>query len=165
VPEFGRAGWSVGPRYVVVALPFFGWLAAAGLAIADPRPGFRTLAHALVLVGVVVYTVAATTYPHWPIAFTNPLYDVSFRLLGDGLAPRSLGTAVGLRGIPSLLPMYLAVAALCVVLFGTTRKRLITTAVALVLAAGIVWGYGRFPRSRYEEKIHFIEGEWEPSAS
>ncbi len=161
VPEFGRAGWSVGPRYIAVAMPFFGWLAAVGLAVVDARPVLRTIAHASILVGVIIYVVAATTYPHWPISFTNPLYDVSMRLLGDGFAPRSLGTLLGLRGVLSLAPLFVVVAGLVLGLLGG-RGRWLTTGIAVVLAVGIVWSYGRIDRHPTEDKYRFIVNEWEP---
>ncbi len=158
VPEFGRGGWSVGPRYIAAAIPFLAWLAAPALDATEPRPGWRVAAHALVLVGVAVHVVAATTYPHWPISFRNPLYEVSFHLLGEGRAPHSLGTLVGLRGIASLVPLYAVVAALAAWLLGLRRS---TLAAALV-AAAILVGYSFFPRGTPPDKIQFIEREWEP---
>src|SRR5262249_20191625 len=139
VPEFGRAGWSLGPRYITCALPFLAWLAAAGLDAADARPAPRAAAQALVLVGLVVMVAAGTTFPHWPTIFQNPLYEVSFWLLRHGYAPHSLGTWLGLRGLPSLLPLYLVVAALIVALLGRgERARTATLAIAAVVAVGLV---------------------------
>ncbi|MGA7741603.1 MAG: hypothetical protein WBP56_02230 [Polyangia bacterium] len=162
VPEFGRAGWSVGPRYIIGALPFFGWLAAAGIAVADRTVVWRTLAHALILVGVVVFVVAATTYPHWPNAFRNPLYEVSLRLLAEGRVPRSLGTALGLRGMASLVPLYALIAALVVgLLAGRDRARLATTAVAALIAAAVVLCYAEFPRKTMPPEMwQFIVAGW-----
>src|SRR5262249_6599665 len=65
-PEFGRAGWSVGPRYAAIAMPFFGWLAAAGLAACNDHRELAIPAIAMILVGVMINVLAATTYPHWP---------------------------------------------------------------------------------------------------
>ena len=163
VPEFGRAGWSVGPRYLIVALPFFAWLASTGLAVADRAVVWRTLAHALILVGVVVFVVAATTYPHWPNVFDNPLYEVSYRLLAEGRAPHSLGTAFGLRGIASLVPLYALVAALVVgLLAGRDRARLATTAAAALIAAAVILSYAWFPREAQPETWQSIVAQWEP---
>jgi hypothetical protein len=158
VPEFGRAGWSVGPRYITVALPFLAWLAAAGLEAAERHELLRAGAHALVLVGVVVFVVAATTYPHWPTGFTNPLYEVSFKLLRLGKAPHSLGTAVGLRGLLSIAPLYVVALALAGSTLGWRRS----TALAAALAVGIVAAYALFPRHGGREKLAFIVSEWEP---
>jgi hypothetical protein len=149
VPEFGRAGWSVGPRYITVALPFLTCLAAAGMASVDRFAPFRILAHALVLVGIVVYVAAATTYPHWPVGFENPLYEVSFRALSEGLAPPSLGTRLGLQGAASLLPLYLAaLVGVLVTMAGRGVGRWLTTGLAAAVAAAIVFGYGRFEGTR-----------------
>jgi hypothetical protein len=122
VPQFGRAGWSVGPRYLAVAMPFVAWLAAAGLDVCVRYAALRVLAFALIWIGVGINVLAATTYPHWPIDFQNPLFEVSLRLLRDGYAPHSLGTLVGLRGLASLVPLYVAVIALGVGLLTPTRR-------------------------------------------
>jgi len=139
-------------------MPFLAWLAAPALDAAEARPPWRVVAHALVLAGVVVNVVAATTYPHWPTAFRDPLYEVSFRLLADGRAPHSLGTLVGLHGVASLVPLYAVVAAVAVRLLGARR----TTLAAAVVAAGIVLAYSLFPRGTPPDKIQFIERQWEP---
>jgi len=165
VPEFGRAGWSVGPRYIAVALPFLAWLAAAGLAAIGDRVAPLAAAYAAILVGVVVHVAAATTFPHWPTAFRNPLYEVSFRALGEGLAPHSLGTAVGLRGLASLAPIYALVAALCgVLLAGRSRRRWLATGAALVIAVAIVLAYSRFPGTgpAGERPWSHVRAVWEP---
>jgi hypothetical protein len=163
VPEFGRAGWSVGPRYICVALPFAGWLAAAGLGALDGKPAFRAAAHTLVLYAAIVFVVATTTYPHWPIGFQNPLHEVSLRLLGDGLAPHSLGTLVGLRGLPSLLPLYLTAAGLAVgLLAGRDKGRLVTTGIAALAAGLLVFSTARLPTKPQPDKWRFIKSQWEP---
>jgi hypothetical protein len=161
VPEFGRAGWSVGPRYIGVAMPFLAWLAAAGLAWCNPRPAPRALAGALVVASVIVHVLAATTYPHWPTSFRHPLYEVSLRILREGLAPPSLGTALGLHGVWSILPAYVAAAALVVWALGVRpRARLLSTFAALVLGVALVAGYGGFRRSgpAGEKPWSFVRG-------
>lgn len=163
VPSFGRAGWSVGPRYITCALPFLGWLAAAGLGAADRRPVARAAAHALVLVGVIIMVVAATTFPHWPDSFRNPLYECSLWLLGHGYAPHSLGTAVGLRGAWSLVPLWALIAALVVALLGRgERPRLVTLAVAAVVAVLLVLALGLVPHPAPAAKTGYLERIWEP---
>jgi len=158
VPEFGRGGWSVGPRYIAAAVPFLAWLAARGLDALEPRPVARAAGHALILVGVFVHVVAATTYPHWPITLHNPLFSLSLRALGEGLAPHSLGTLVGLRGIASLLPLYVLVAAIAAALLGIRRS----TLAAALLAAAILFGYSRIPETAPAEKWEFVRRQWEP---
>jgi hypothetical protein len=161
VPEFGRAGWSVGPRYIGVAMPFLAWLAAAGLAWCDARPAPRALAGALVVVGVVVHVAAAVTYPHWPTSFRHPLFEVSFRALREGLAAPSLGTKFGLPGMWSLVPVFVAAAALVAWALGVApRRRLATSVVACVVAVLVLSGYSRFPRTGKagERPWSYVEG-------
>jgi len=166
VPEFGRAGWSVGPRYIAVAMPFAGWLAAAGFSAVDGRPVLRTVAHGLVLASVVIFVVATTTFPHWSPSVGNPLWDVSFRILGDDLAPRSLGTAMGLRGVVSLMPLYVICGALVVWLLADRVKgRWLTTAAAAAVAIVIVVAYRAVPSHSPYVTIHYeqtIRRVWEP---
>ncbi len=160
-PEFGRAGWSIGPRYASVAMPFLACLAAITLSSVDEHPRLRTLCHALVLVGVIVHVVAGMTYPHWPTTFRNPLYEVSFRALSENLAPHSFGTWIGLRGWVSLLPAFGLVATLIVALLGRRRWR--QTAVAVLLAAAAVASYRVFPKTMpAEDRFAFIRDNWEP---
>jgi hypothetical protein len=165
VPEFGRAGWSVGPRYIGVAMPFVAWLAAPGIAWCAARPAPRALAGALVGVGVVVMVVAAATYPHWPTIFRNPLYEVSLRALDDGMAPRSLGTALGLPGLWSLVPMFAAALGLLVWALGARPRRVaLNTVVACALALGIVAAYSVFPRTgpAGHRPWLYVKSTWEP---
>jgi hypothetical protein len=137
-PEFGRAGWTVGPRYLAIAMPFFAWLAAAGLEGCLARDVLRVPAIALVLVGVGIHVLAATTYPHWPVDFRNPLVEVSWRSLAEGHAPYSLGTLAGLRGPASLAPLYLGVLGLTVALFAPRRRHLLEVVLAVVIAAAAI---------------------------
>jgi hypothetical protein len=137
-PEFGRGGWSVGPRYIAVAIPFIAWLAAAGL---DQCLRHRVLgigAFSLVFAGIIVNVLAATTYPHWPVEFQNPLFEVSVRSIREGHAPYSLGTLLGLRGLASLAPLYAGVLALAVAVLARSRSRLPDALLALAIAAAAV---------------------------
>lgn len=165
-PSITRGGWAVGPRYLAVAMPFFGWLAGAGLSTVGERPAGRVAGHTLVLVGVIIHALAATTYPHWPDTLRNPVHEIAVRALREGLAPHSLGTLCGLTGLPSLGPLYLAVAALSFALLGgRPGRQWWPTVVAAALAAFIVFpGYGRFPRSGAEADgmWRFVRSTWEP---
>jgi hypothetical protein len=138
-PEFGRAGWSVGPRYLAIAMPFFAWLAAAGLAAAAEQTILLLPALATALVGVIVNVLAATTYPHWPTQFVNPLFEVSIRLLREGHAPHSLGTAMGLRGFSSMAALYVTVLGLVAWLLLRAGVRPGQLAIATLLAVAAVY--------------------------
>jgi hypothetical protein len=150
---------------MVTALPFVAWLAVPGISLLYRSTVGRIAAHATVVASVVIFVVAATTYPHWPDPMANPLYELSFRLLGDGYAVHSLGTAVGLHGLWATLPLYLLVAGLLLwLLGGPGRQRALGLVLACVLAVGLVVSYRAFPRNTaYADHAYsFITGTWEP---
>jgi hypothetical protein len=117
----------------------------------------RGIALGLVVVGVVIYTSAVATYPHWPDRYQdqNPLYEVTFRLLREGHAPYSIGWALGLRGVTSLVPYFAVVAALVACVLVPARRYLWSGAVAVVLAAAIIAAYARFPRGGAKDEAAY----------
>lgn len=140
-PHFARAGWTVGPRYIAIAMPFFAWLAAVGLETCLKHEAAAVPAFALLLVGVVVHVVAASTFPHWPRDYDNPLYEVSFRLLEEDHAPHSLGRWLGIPGSSSLVPLYFVVGAVVLRLLSPTKEYLRELILGGVLAAFVVIRY------------------------
>jgi hypothetical protein len=140
-PHFARAGWTVGPRYIAIAMPFFAWLAAAGLETCLKHEAAAVPAYALLLVGVVVHVVAASTFPHWPRDYDNPLYEVSFRLLEEDHAPQSLGRWLGIPGSSSLAPLYVAVGIVLLRLLSPTKEYLRELLLGSVLAVFVVIRY------------------------
>ena len=165
VPYMSRNGWSVGPRYMTVAMPFVAWLAATGFEVAGRRLATRVLGLALVLASAAIFVVGGTTFPHWPDRLTNPLYDLVFPLLRRGYAVHSLGTAAGLRGILAILPLYLFAVVAVMWLFGLLRRRALVTLVAVCgLAAVIVLSHRAFPMTD-QTKVSpwpMIQTIWEP---
>jgi hypothetical protein len=164
-PSFGRAGWSVGPRYMAVAMPFVALLAASGLEVCLRHSALRVPAMSLVLMGAFIFVLAATTYPHWPTGLENPLFETSVRLLREGHAPHSLGTFFGLRGLASLVPLYLGALSFAVYLLSPKRETLLEVALAVLLAAFAVSRYGRLaatPRAYDEAMWRFVSSTTEP---
>jgi hypothetical protein len=167
VPAFGRGGWSVGPRYAAIALPFLAWLACAGYAALASRPILAVVADGLLVAGVAIHVVAATTFPHWPDGFRNPLHEVSLRALGEGLAPHALGEAVGLAGVVGLVPAYAAVAALLAWALGAGGGRAARVVVAAALGLGLVAAAAGLPSTRAAERERmwrYVRSVWEPTA-
>jgi hypothetical protein len=165
VPYMSRNGWSVGPRYMTVVMPFAAWLAAVGVQAAMRRTVTKVLALALVLASTVFFVVGGTTFPHWPDRLLNPLYDLVFPLLGRGFAVHSLGTAIGLQGIAAILPLYLFAIVGILWMLGLLRRRsLPTLAMACALAAVIVLGHRAFPKTdpKNYSPWPLIQIIWEP---
>lgn len=139
-----RAGWEVGPRYIVALQPFLLPLVATTLAEWRTRPAMIGLAGGLILIGVVIYTVSTATLPTWPAngdsvgAFTNPLYQVAFRLLGDHAVASNVLSALGVVGVVGIVPFLVGiftVVAAAIATAGAGGRGLALA--ALIAAAGI----------------------------
>ncbi|MEZ4359147.1 MAG: hypothetical protein R3B48_03130 [Kofleriaceae bacterium] len=106
--SFWRGGWQVGPRYIVVMLPFF----VPGLALALDRVAGRrvasVLAAAACLAGVAVFAGTTAQFPYFPERFANPVAEVTLRLWREGQAAPNPLRWLGVPGPWSLLP-YLGV--------------------------------------------------------
>ncbi len=148
---FWRGGWQVGPRYATAMLPFLLPPIVVAVAAAERTWWLRGGALGLCLVGLVTYGLTAALYPyfpaddrHGPIGFVNPIYELTLRLFVEGRVPWNAGWIVGLRGVPSLLPALACVAALVVWAAVPTRAAWRSAVLGVVVAAGIVAGYGLF---------------------
>lgn len=164
-PYMARGGWCVGPRYLVVSLPFAAWLACAGFTATFTRPALRIVSLASVVVGVIVYVSAITTYPHWPERLANPLYELAFRLLRSDRSVHSLGHRFGLHGATAALPLFALAAAALAWLFSRRRQGGWKTALgAFAVGAAVVGAYSLFPASGpyAEQAWNFVISTWEP---
>jgi hypothetical protein len=141
---FWRGGWGVGPRYITAMLPFLLPPIAALLSDLRDRPVRFGAAAGLIGVGVVVYVLSSATFPYWPDSVTHPLYDVTFRLIGDGLAAPSLGSALGAPGLAGVAPcLALAFGAFGAAVARAAGWRGLVTAV--VVTGAVVLGYRLIP--------------------
>lgn len=143
--NFWRGGWSIGPRYVTALLPFAIIPVAAAITAAERHWVARGVALALVVVSIAIYAVGSPVFPHWPEQFANPYFDLVWRLLGDGHAPPSAGTAIGLSGVVSLAPYLALIAGLIVWITLPSRREWRSAALALGLAAVILAVYAAIP--------------------
>jgi hypothetical protein len=161
--NFWRGGWSVGPRYITAMLPFLLPAVAAQLSAWRQRTLLFGIAAGAIIVGVVVYATASATFPYWPDSVSHPLYDLTFRMLGDNLVAPNIGQLVGVAGIAGLTP-YLAIVAtllgLTIARAGGLRSLGIAAGVALALLAS----YALFPRNAYTEQAYrFVRSAVEAS--
>lgn len=144
--NFWRGGWQMGPRYITAMLPFAMVPITVTLDAARAHWLGRGLALGLVMVGVVVYASSVMVFPHFPEVFANPLYEVTFRLLGDDLVAYSPGWALGLRGVVSALPYFMVLAAMLVYVALPGRTSWRSAVVGAVTALAILAAYGSFER-------------------
>jgi hypothetical protein len=166
-----RAGWCAGgPRYIAAAVPFLAFaLALAWKDVLEPRAWLRAVLTALVLVSVFLCLLAGAIFPHFPLQFDNPIFDLVIPLVREGRAPYSLGTLFGLSGAASLAPL----GAVALVALGATlirgrpaRAWLSGTAASVALAAVLLAGlsaYGRRPRRDEDRARSYVREVWEPA--
>jgi hypothetical protein len=168
-----RGGWCAGgPRYITAVVPFLAFSLAVAwkpLLAAGTGAGLaaRTGLTALVLVSVFLCGLAGAIFPHFPLQFDNPIFDLVLPLVNQGYVPHGLGTALGLHGWAALLPWLLVVA----VAVGGTLASLAaarprwTAGAAVALAALLLVGLSavRTGRDREEEQTReTVRGMWEP---
>ncbi len=154
--NFWRGGWQIGPRYITAMLPFLlPAVAALFQELATRRSAewvvreLLGLASGLVVVGVAIYALSSATFPYWPDSLKHPLYDITFRMLGDGLVAPNLGSAIGIGGIASLGPYLLVVAGV----LGSSIYRLAGlrgTIAAVAVGVAVLVAYGQFERGGQE---------------
>ena len=117
---FWRGGWGVGPRYITAMLPFLLPLVAALFAHVRtdaPTPARELLLGAMcapIVSAVVIYVASSATFPYWPDSLKNPLYEVTFRLLGDGAAAMNAPAAFGVPAYVGAAIYFVATEALVV---------------------------------------------------
>jgi hypothetical protein len=102
-----RAGWSAGPRYLTALMPFAALLALEGLAEADRAWGApaRVVALAAMMLGVFLSGVSGAIYPHFPVEFHNPVFELLVPMLREGFYPDNAGYHLfGLRGVWGYAP-------------------------------------------------------------
>ncbi len=147
-----RSGWEVGPRYITVMLPFLLPAIAAQLSAWHARNARALwIACGAIAIGVAICALSAATFPYWPAQpsssypFPNPLYSVTFRLLGDGLCAPNVASWLGITGLVGLLPFVAIVGGLAgVAIVRVAGARGLVVAVAI--AAAVIGAYGLVPR-------------------
>lgn len=109
-----RAGWTVGPRYLVVCAPFFAF--GALLALERFARGSRTrraiargMGGGLALASVLTIGSVGITYDTLPEAIARPFAQFTYPLARAGFVPHHVGEWVGWS---SITPWYLVLAAL-----------------------------------------------------
>ena len=95
-----RAGWTVGPRYLVVCAPFFAFGAAVALErVAHGSRGKRALARGigagLALASVVTIGTVGILYDTLPETIARPFAQFSVPLARVGLVPHHVGEWFG----------------------------------------------------------------------
>ncbi|MCK5796825.1 MAG: hypothetical protein KAI47_06575 [Deltaproteobacteria bacterium] len=163
------SGWDVGPRYIIVALPFYLMPVAVLFRGASRRWALMAFPAALAVLSIGIYLAVGSIFPHFPGNFSDPLFDVTWRFGAAGYVSYNAGWLVGLKGLWSLIPY--AVVALAVVfgaLCGVARgwRRVAIMGASLALVALILFGYRGALRWRQEpvpvKFLPWMDRIWEP---
>jgi len=157
-----RAGWSVGPRYITVMLPFLLPLVTTALQAASARWWLFGIAAGTMLVGIAVYALSSATFIPWPDELNyqgkvelvrNPLFEIAFRLLAEGGgAPNVMTALVGGPPVFGLVPYLMLVFGLASWTFARAAGWR-AVAVAAAVAAVILVGYSRFPSTTHADEL------------
>ncbi len=178
-----RGGWTIGPRLVGAAPPFFACGAAYGLERLSHRaPRLRTplraIAGGLACASVVQIGLVGLVYNTVPEDLTRPLRDFAIPFVRAGYAPWHLGDALGLRG-PGFFWVVLAclaLAALCAAFWpaGDGRARL-AARVAIALPVFVLALRPAFSPPRPQDEFERFDSGlasrrsftqiWEPKSS
>jgi len=170
-----RGGWSVGPRYIAAVVPFltvglaYVWPALSATRFARPS---LALTAGLVAVGVLFNTSPAILYPQYPPQLRNPTFQLLLPLPAEGYVPYSLGYALGLRGLSSLVPTLLAVVGALALAFRSAcgwpkdRRRALKVILGAVLIFACVTGafalYARALSLGERTAIKLVKDTWTP---
>jgi hypothetical protein len=166
-----RGGWTVGPRYIAMAAPFFAFFVVRAVAwLPGEAWGGRGLVLGLALVSLWNRSLADLTTQGYPFEFDNPLYQFSWPLVRDGYVFRNLANALGVSGLASALPWLGLVGAgsLAVLAMQVPRARVPAVA-TLLLGLAVALGLGTFqatlprtPNEAQAESLAWFRSHWEP---
>jgi hypothetical protein len=103
-----RGGWTIGPRYLALVVPFLAWAAVEGLQWLASR--VPMLAYAIALgstaVGLLASGLPSAYYPHLPPEITRPLPQLFRVLVAHHYAPFNAGSVINLYGTASMIPLF-----------------------------------------------------------
>lgn len=164
-----RGGWTVGPRYLALLVPFLGWAALEGLeSIADRLPGLAySLALGCTAVALLASGVPSAYYPHLPPELTRPLPQLFALLIEHGYAPPNAGALLGVYGTPSMLPVLgagLLALGMCFSAIKGTALLLKTCLGSLLIAGTLSWPLVNRPSEEpgVSAAVAFITRRWMP---
>jgi hypothetical protein len=142
-----RAGWTVGPRYLVVCAPFFAFGGALLLervahGSRSRRALCRGVAGGLALAGVLTIGTVGLVYDTLPETIARPFAQFSIPMVRAGLVPHHIGEWFGWT---SITPWYVVCVAMLLAPMvaalwpspGDTGATLLRRASAFVVALGI----------------------------
>jgi hypothetical protein len=159
----------VGPRYIATVAPFL-LLPIIELWPRIAKHGWATATIVgLTIPSVLLNVVSGAVYPHYPEQLDNPVFDLTFPLLGAGYVPYGLGWLLRLPGPWAMAPIALVVLAALALVAGGDDPRPGRAAAHLIAALAIaaafllpLSAYGRAPRAEETRAAATVRALWDP---
>lgn len=174
---YWQGGWSLGPRHLVPAVPFFmlGFAVALGFferSVSPVSAVMSVIARGAVVWGVVVVGLACTTHSGYPEELIHPFFQMTLPLLTDGRFPYSVGTMIGLLGWASaVVPLLVVTTAVLVVAWvghsPWINSHLVRVSGTLLVGSALVLGAGSLVKATPEASHRLawiMDTVWEPRA-
>jgi hypothetical protein len=164
-----RGGWTIGPRYLAVTVPFLAWMALHGFEWLAERSEGQAIAAAVGTtgVGLIASGIPSAYYPHLPPEITRPLPELMSVLIAHDFAPRNAGNLVGAYGTASMAPMlFVATTALafCLRSIEAPRRRLALGGAALFVMLALAAPLLKRPEGNDASgAVAFITRRWTPA--
>jgi hypothetical protein len=164
-----RGGWTIGPRYLALCVPFLAWVALIGLErfAEHAEPHAIVLGLGALLASLLASGLPSAYYPHLPPELTRPLPQLFAVLIAHDYAPLNAGAWLGLYGTASMLPLLaaaLAALGLCLAPVAGLRLRLLLAVFSVVVAACLTAPLWHRPASEpgVPGAVAFITMHWSP---
>jgi hypothetical protein len=161
-----RGGWTVGPRYLALTVPFLAWASVEGLRVVAARsPAVaRALALGTAAASVAVSGTLSAFYPHVPPEIARPLPDLALLLARHGFAPATLANLAGVYGPASLAPLCLAAAAaLAYCARRHAREPAVLLGALAVAALTVAPALSPSPSAASTDAVAFVARTWTPA--
>lgn len=165
-----RGGWTIGPRYLAVVVPFVAWGALSGLDLLSrthPRL-VAILALGTAITALLTSGIPSVYYPHLPPEFTRPLPELFAPLVAHDYAPPNAGNLLGWWGTASMLPM-LALAGVALLWAVHEPQIDLKDRFSIVVGGLLIGGFLTGPHMQSPERdrpvadaVAFVTRSWNP---
>jgi hypothetical protein len=164
-----RGGWTIGPRYLALCVPFAAYAALLALARWAEHQESSAVAFAVgsAAAAMVASGLPSAYYPHLPPELTRPLPQLFAVLVAHGYAPTNAGALLSVHGTLSMLPLLLcalSALALCLRPLPDWRARAMHALGAALVALALVLPLWQRPAREpgVPGAVAFVTRRWTP---
>lgn len=163
------SGWDIGPRYVIVVLPFY--LAPIAYLINKLRNNLFLLnvSVGLIITSSLIYLCVQLVIPFFPEVFKQPVFDFTWRFFRSGYVSYNLANLFDVYGISSTVPYLVAALFLMIWMVFALFKRqsrpfrgALISFFTVVLVLTSYKGALYFRRPIPPKTLNWLDRVWEP---